>query len=159
MRDADRTHVYHDMVKEELGKGLAMRFRAQGGSMRPFIIAGDIVTVEPADARELRVGDVVLFQSGDLAVVHRMLYQYVRGGTAYLLTKGDSIPSPDRPVPQTRLLGRVTAIDRNGRRIDLDSAPARAFAMLLALLSPMSAYWHPAGVRVKRLLRRLGLVQ
>ena len=154
----DRTGIYHDMVREELEKGIAMRFKAQGGSMSPFIVAGDTVTVEPADTRELRVGDVVLFQSGDLAVVHRMLYRYVRGGTVYLLTKGDSVPQPDQPVPHTRLLGRVTAIERHGRRIDLDAPPARAFAVLLALASPLSSYWRPTAGRVKRMLRRLNLV-
>ena len=159
MNDTDHTHIHQDMVKEELDKGIPMRFRAQGGSMRPFVVTGDIVTVEPTGARELRVGDVVLFQSGQLAVVHRMLYQYVRGGVVYLLTKGDAVPAPDQPVPQTRILGRVCAIERHGRRIDLDAPPARAFAMLIALASPLSAYWRPAAARAKRLLRRFGVVR
>jgi len=151
----DLAGVGRELAKEEIEKGLTMRFRAQGGSMSPLIRAGDIVTVEAAETRALRVGDVVLFQSGNLAVVHRMLYQYVRGGTTYLLTKGDSIPDPDRPVPATRLMGRVKAIERHGRSIDLDSRPARALAVLVALASPLSAYWRPLASRARNAARGL----
>jgi signal peptidase I len=135
-----------------------IRFRAQGGSMMPVIERGDIVTVVPADAGNLRVGDVVLYQSGSIAVVHRMLMQYSRGGSTWLLTKGDAMPEADSPVEAGRLIGRVVSIERGGRRLDLDRPAMRAISVLIAMISPVSRYYLPVARRIKRLLERFGVI-
>src|SRR3972149_845028 len=48
------------LVREVLGKGGGLRFRARGTSMSPFIRDGDVVRVEPAAPSRLKRGEIVL---------------------------------------------------------------------------------------------------
>lgn len=45
---------------EKLRAGEVVQFRPRGNSMTPLIRSGQLVTVEPVDPSELKVGDVVL---------------------------------------------------------------------------------------------------
>ncbi|HEY4563785.1 MAG TPA: hypothetical protein VIJ36_12450, partial [Thermoanaerobaculia bacterium] len=78
----------------------------RGGCMAPGIADGDRVRV--AAARVYLPGDVVVFRAADgRLLVHRLLgYRPWAGGLA-LVTRGDSCPVHDAPVPRTAVLGRV----------------------------------------------------
>jgi signal peptidase I len=157
MKKIDMGPVF-SMLKEE--QVLArMKFRAQGGSMVPLIRGGDIVTVVPADAANLHVGDIVIYHTGDLAIVHRMLYQYMRGGSTWLLTKGDALPVPDKPVHAGRVIGRVVSVERMGRRLDFDRPVMRALSLIIAMISPAAGRYVPSARRLKRILGKLGFFQ
>lgn len=75
-------------------------------------------------AENLR-GDILLYKDGEgNVVVHRLIVNPGRG--AMILTKGDSMSSPDEPVSAERILGRIVAIKRDGRKINLESFLFRA---------------------------------
>jgi signal peptidase I len=117
--------------REVLGRGLDFRFRANGWSMSPFIREGDVISLEPMRERLPRLGDVVAFVPRDVdnLVVHRV----VSVKNIACLVKGDNIPgSPDGWIAPEQVLGRVSCVERNHRRMLLGLGPERA---LIAELS------------------------
>lgn len=104
----------------------------EGHSMRPLLRAGDSVLV--VHSREgIRRGDVVVFRDKGRQVAHRVL-RIVNGDAGSVLsTRGDSVRRSDAPVPAQKIVGRVVAIRRDGRRIRLDTAGWRAVGWLVAM--------------------------
>ncbi len=132
-----------DLFAELLGRGLPVTIRARGGSMRPALRDGDVLTVAPLSA-PARVGEVVAARRGSLLALHRV--HEVQGGRVRLC--GDACAQDDGFFTPGELLGRAVAVRRAGRPL----APSRlggALGRLLGLLRPLTR----AGLRVGRLLR------
>jgi hypothetical protein len=118
-----------ELSRAVLERGAAFRFRAMGGSMYPMIENGDVLTLSPLGGRALSPGDVVGFLHpghGGLRV-HRVVGR--RKGAC--LVQGDGVTEPDGWIPRENILGRVTEITRQGRRIHFGLGPER-FAIALA---------------------------
>jgi hypothetical protein len=131
-----------ELMRAVLDKGLPFRFCARGWSMTPFIRDGDLIIVAPLRRTPPRIGEVVAFTrqgTGNL-VVHRVI---LRRGAA-LLIQGDSISAcSDGMILPENLLGRVTSIERNGRRVWLGLGPERfliAWLSRVRLLIPMRTW-------------------
>lgn len=100
---------------------LPIRFQARGGSMRPFILDGDIITVSPLRRPAPRFGEVVAFLhpvSGQV-IVHRV----IRRRDGQFWTQGDSVGEGEGPMESKHLLGGVSHLERAGqpRRLGLGS--------------------------------------
>ena len=118
-----------ELSRAVLERGVSFRFRALGGSMYPMIENGDVLTVAPLGRRALSPGDVVEFLHpghGGLRV-HRVVG---RKNGAYLV-QGDGVTEPDGWILRENILGRVTEITRQGRRIHFGLGCER-FAIALA---------------------------
>jgi len=140
----ERDSVWIEVLSE--GWSGPARLRVTGRSMWPSLRPGDHVTVEPATAEELRPGDWVVLRADESLLLHRFLGVNSDG---LLVTKGDSHRAPDSPWIPESLLGRATAVARNGRTLPVSpSSPAQrartAFHRLVA------ATWS--------VFRRVGLV-
>ena len=104
--------------------------------MHPLVRDGDILTVEPLNARSPRSGDVVLCtnQAGR-ALVHRVLAKQAKVAVAYYLIKGDNSFEPDGWFPQEQILGIVSAIDRGSSHISMRNLLVRAMGAFIVLRS------------------------
>lgn len=102
----DATTVIVDL----LASGHAVRFQARGDSMYPLIRDHDYLHVEPC--REVRVGDIVLVLAERGLTAHRVV-----SAREMVVTRGDNAPAADDPVPREKVLGKVTAVIRDGREI------------------------------------------
>jgi len=89
-----------------------------GTSMLPSIWPGDVVEVRRQSAAEISPGDVVLCARPGGFLAHRVLAKLPGPTGERLITRGDAQRTPDPPVSPEELLGRVTAILRNGRRLE-----------------------------------------
>src|SRR6202790_3410201 len=98
-----------------LERGVNVRFRAQGQSMKPNILDDDAVIVAPVKQEELRRGDVALTHGEDGFRAHRVHDCLSSAGN--VITRGDSGQEND-PATQT-ILGKVVAIERNGRKASI----------------------------------------
>ena len=87
------------------------------GSMRPAINPGDLVITRTSAASGIGVGDVVVVNSGDVPIAHRVVDVRVVSGLNRLTTKGDAnalidtdpvMVSANRQVP--RVVWRVPAV-------------------------------------------------
>jgi len=120
-----------ELMQAVHAKGLPFRFSAGGYSMTPFIRDGDVITVSPLALHAPRRGDVVAFihPKTNRLCLHRVLS--VHGGSFFI--QGDNMPErPDGVIPREAILGRVTGLERAGRRVRLGLGPER---LLLAILS------------------------
>ena len=100
--------------------------------MLPFIRTGDIVTVAPLDGRA-RVGDVVAFVGpAQELVVHRVV---ARHPATYEISPDNTgaLHDPATPdvVPFRAVLGVVTKVERDGRRVHLGLGPERLLIVAL----------------------------
>ena len=96
-----------------------------GPSMQPALQDCDLVQVQHGPVR-LRRGDIIVFRSENIIVVHRILRIYQQGGNIHYLTKGDNSNNPDALVASAQVIGRVDAISRDGRHMSLQCFPLRA---------------------------------
>lgn len=100
------------------------------GSMEPELSVGDLLIVVEADSYQER--DVVVYQSGGTAVVHRIIA--VDGDV--ITTQGDANNSPDDPITQANIKGVVVlAIPLAGYLVQAIKSPIGTLVLLgLAIL-------------------------
>ncbi|MFA4911166.1 MAG: signal peptidase I [Desulfobacteria bacterium] len=144
------------LSREFLEKDMSIRFQAKGFSMRPFIQDGDFITVSPVGSSSVRIGDVVFYSTAeDNVIVHRVVNKYGKDGNMNLVIKGDASFSSPEKVDIQNVLGKVVAIERNGRKRNLETRFYRTLNLLFARLSPFSHWIYPIGSRLKHSGRRL----
>ncbi len=91
-----------------------------GMSMLPLIKDGDSVLIR--HTREgIGVGSIVAFRNDQKVIVHRVIKIEKGDGKTAFLTKGDFNLKTDHPFHEDMLIGKVIAINRGGRQINLDT--------------------------------------
>jgi signal peptidase len=82
-----------------------------GISMEPAYGRGDLVIVrDRVDPATLQVNDVILFREGHLPVVHRIVAIEETANGRVFTTKGDNVDTPDPPVSQGQVEGKVVFV-------------------------------------------------
>jgi hypothetical protein len=114
-----------------------VRLRVFGTSMMPALLPGDLATIRRASLGDISTGDVVLFLQRGRLFVHRVVGQAIlsgagRSGEPWLITRGDRLRHDDPPVSSCELLGRVVAIERDNRKMQL--APHRSNSLFARVL-------------------------
>ena len=131
------------LMRGVLSKGACFRFQGKGCSMSPFIKDGDVLTIAPVQASAPCFGDVVVFthpNTGKL-IVHRIIGK--KSGS--YLTKGDNAPEGDGLISGTAILGRVSKVERDGKKPFLGLGPDRfiiAFVIRTGLLPLLNPAWR-----------------
>jgi signal peptidase I len=144
------------LATQILSRGTALRFKARGGSMYPSIEDGSLVEVEPVQASAVRTGDLVLCYGGkNRLIVHRVIDATTQADAVLLVTKGDSARLADRPVHAEDVLGRVVAIYKGGKRVQVGSGWGRLTGLLWAWLSPLMAHVYRLPRAARHVLRRI----
>jgi signal peptidase I len=93
-----------------------LQLRVTGASMLPSLWAGDLLTVQSNDLDQVEPGDVVLYLRGGRFFVHRAVSKLnpnAEDEERFLITRGDSMPKVDAPVPPVQLLGKVIRVERD----------------------------------------------
>lgn len=148
------TRTFSAILVGTLQLGASLRFCIKGSSMFPLIRHKDLISVSPIKD-VIRIGDIVAFNSDEnRIVVHRLLTK--RGGKIVL--KGDFMERGRiETVEENRILGRVTRIDRNGKRILLGLGKGRVLIAYLSrhcLLRPLSCFYSKACIFHRHYLLR-----
>ena len=114
-----------------LEEGSSLRFEAHGSCMYPFIHDGDILTVQPARAETLRLGEIAFYRTrGDQLAAHRIIRLDAQEGRVWLTTRGDASLDGAELVVAEQVLGRVVDLQRGAKVVRLD----QGFQKWLALL-------------------------
>lgn len=118
--------VATDLARAQLARGLSVQVVARGGSMWPFLLPGDVLTLAPPG--RLTPGLVVWVDGPGTAfgVIHRV----VACLPGRVLTKGDALPRSDGWVSRERVRARVAAVRRGEARF----VPLRALPLALSWL-------------------------
>jgi hypothetical protein len=97
-----------------------LKLRLTGTSMLPALQPGDEVEFRSISGCQAKPGDIVLFRGEAGLVSHRVLACTGRG----LVTQGDSLREPDRPVAHADVLALGVSLTRRTRPLDWKKACA-----------------------------------
>jgi signal peptidase I len=118
--------MFQELSAELLTEGIAVRFSAAGHSMHPAIRDGERITIAPVSEREVRRGDILLYRKGRGVIAHRVRRVKMESdSTRRFILRGDASVTSDEPVAAEQILGRVVAVERQGRTITLAGRRAR----------------------------------
>lgn len=146
-----------ELSNEILACGCKLRFRAKGGSMHPFIRDGDILVIAPIDAWKISLGDVIFHRiKGGGVAAHRVIKKFFQGGKLIFITKGDSSSGYGDKVLLEEVLGRVIAIERNGRRKRFGSGLSKLQNIFYAKISSFNKWIFPLLRKIKHSMQVLG---
>ena len=141
---AKASNLLLDLTTELLSQGTTVHFRPSGRSMYPSIREGELITVEPVEVSDVKLGDIVLYRSERGPIAHRVVEIASRDALVFRL-RGDASLSCDQPVAGRQILGRVTAVERNHRSIALTSRGAKVWHKARRLASALKGWIYPAG--------------
>ncbi len=114
-----RQDVVANLAAEMLRSFGEFRFVAWGSSMVPSIFPGDTLIVRPETPEGAHRGDIVLFVRGGRFYAHRLVNK-AESGPLLLIARGDALGRNDPPFAESEMLGRVAAVVRGRKRIELD---------------------------------------
>ena len=144
------------LSRDILEKGKSIRFQAKGWSMHPFIRDGDFIVVSPVKSSSIRKGDIVFYSNAEnKIIVHRIIRKYKQKGRMTVLVKGDASFSSPEKMDIQNVLGKVIAVERNGRKKRLDRKLYQIIGLFFAVISPFSRWIYPIGSIMKQSARRI----
>lgn len=123
-----------ELMIETLNRGFNLSFRALGNSMRPFIISGNVITVQPTEPEKLSIGDVLLYLSEGKFYVHRLIRKYKVENQLFFITKGDNRQLQDPPILLSQILGKVIKIERGDRPYNAGSIPIKLSNYFISMI-------------------------
>jgi signal peptidase I len=143
-----------------LRSGNRVRFRAPGYSMYPTILHEDVITVQPLKAEAIKVGDIVLYQSENSVIAHRVVrienksdihtdsQSSALSPQSFFILRGDARPANDNPINAEQILGKVVCVERNGRCINPYRLKAQLTFYIRRLVSRLRRLLNEAPAKV-----------
>lgn len=138
-----------DLAAHLLRCGERLRIKARGGSMLPFLRDGDVAHVMPSAGTEVRVGDVICYETPPGRLI---LHRVVERDRHRLVARGDALGFTE-VVERVQLLGKVVAVERHGRVRRLDTRTARWRNLAIVAVSPLLPWLLPVVTRLRRAWR------
>ncbi len=121
-------------VKEELMRSGNIMFPNKGVSMRPLIRQGkDLMIIEKRENYRLKKHDIVLFERENGALVLHRISDVLDDGYMIL---GDNCIDKEY-VREESVLGLMTGLLRNGKKIDLDSIVYKTYVKFWTGIYPL----------------------
>jgi signal peptidase I len=105
-----------------------------GNCMAPSIREGNAITMR-VGAKDVKVGDVVVFGSPSKFFVKRVVRIHRRGREAFLLTKGDRNPDFFGQISRAQVLGKVLEVRGSHGNFNFNSCFWRILNRFLAVRS------------------------
>ena len=110
----------HSLRKEAIKKGHSVQTLASGYSMFPFLRKGDILTIEPVPMETIKRGDVVVFESEEKWIAHRVIKIRSNARGLEFLLRGDTNLRLDPVVNSENYVGAITTYLRNEKNYYLN---------------------------------------
>lgn len=151
----NQQELSHTLRKEIIGQGRSVQIIASGYSMFPFLRKGDLLTVEPVPMDKIKRGDVVVFESEQKWVAHRVIQiNHNPEGIEFLL-RGDTCFAFDPPVNKENFIGAVSEFQRLNYQRKLNGIYRRIWAKFALLKFHM----YPFVARIHLRIHRYYLIQ
>ncbi len=151
MVDFEMSRDVVNLARQVFAAGQAVGFRIEGGSMRPFLRSGDTVLVKPAQAQDLRLGDVIVFDPGGRSLIaHRIVQISAEPDGQRYLTQGDATLVPDGWIQPEQVIGTVIARRRDQRNLRLDTPVRRWMTCWFTQILQMVKLVYRSGQKLLR---------
>ena len=144
--------VCTQLLREWINAGKPAWLPLSGESMVPFLPGGSKILVSQTTAGQIRLGNLLLFEVEGRIICHRVLRRRGQGASYTFLTKGDGRRATDPWVCAEQVIGKVTAINRNGSIVRLNTPLRRLQAVAAAALSLVGTGSLAALRRTKKLV-------
>lgn len=128
------------LVKEILKRGNCVRIPTLGRSMFPLI--SNIILIEPATAKNIKCGDIVVYSAGEKMVAHRLVRKTIKDGKNILLTKGDTFVECSEVLPED-VIGKVIEIEKWGIKLSLKRGTGKFLNAICSNTSPILSIAYP----------------
>ncbi|HTW25062.1 MAG TPA: S24/S26 family peptidase [Candidatus Baltobacteraceae bacterium] len=115
----EREAVEMALAEEVLRSYGRLRMVARGSSMVPSIFPGDVLVIKRDPLARLRPGHIVLASRDGRFFAHRVVRLTALGGKPRVITRGDALNQNDPAFLHDEILGRVTAVIRGQKNIQL----------------------------------------
>lgn len=125
-----------------------VRLKVVGTSMLPTLWTGDLLTIHREDFERVQAGDLVLYARNHRFFVHRVQVASGHNKSQALITRGDALEHADPPIFPAEFLGKVVAIERNGRPVGVHG-PFPRWRKLLGLALSSSGLLRRVASRVQ----------
>lgn len=114
----EKKKILRELVSRLLEEGNSIRIPADGYSMFPAIHPGDAIMISPVvDPGTLKRGEIIAWKREHDLVVHRIISIKSHDKRMVFITRGDSSMSSDQPIIPEILAGRVTVIEKKGKKL------------------------------------------
>jgi uncharacterized repeat protein (TIGR01451 family) len=132
------SRLFGELVRDFLRAGTPVRFRAEGASMQPNLMGGELLTVAPVDPAAVRRGNIVLTHEGSSFKAHRVVSQ--GANHPCIETRGDA-GWTSQSTGRSDILGRVNFSENGsgGRQMRQDSRFSFWRAKVRCVLGRISA--------------------
>lgn len=132
-QDVAQASVIASLYIQALREGEALWFRVSSGSMEPTLNIGDQVRIEPAKPKDIHNGEIAAFETAQGLVIHRIVH-YIQTGTSVRLLEMGDVDLRASWVEEPAVVGRVVAVRRGARHIDLQHSVAKRCGTVTAFL-------------------------
>ena len=146
------TETYFSLVRQQLADNGEAYVRITGTSMRPLLhhLRDGVIIVPP---ERIRRGDIVLFdrRNGRYA-----LHRVIRKGTDGFTMAGDNQWFIEQGLPYEQVVGVVSTVVRNGKRIPVERPFMKTYALALTCLTFPRIYLWKVVTRAMKPFHRHG---
>ena len=112
---------------------LGMRFELEtrGKSMRWFIQEGDVLLAQKVVPQHLSIGDIAVFKPRiqNETITHRLIFKKNKSGKVVFIFKGDDLINFDEPIVSECIIGKIIAVVRGSRRVDLQTIRGKIISL------------------------------
>jgi signal peptidase I len=133
MNDSDHKYlsVISELWSETAEKSIV---KVSGISMQPILLDGESIIVDHR-VKDLRSGDIGVFDKDGVMIVHRVLFKKEIGQEITYRTKGDWMFYMDPPIEARNVIGKVASLSRKGKKYDLNLAGSVFYSRIMVLYS------------------------
>lgn len=123
-----------EIVREAIAKGFSVRSKLVGESMLPCLTEKREIVIGPVNPKEIKIGDIVVFERDEHLVAHRVIYKHKESKFSFI-TKGDSTFHIDPFVEEDDLVGKVIAVITCNGNVKVDRHTSRMVHCLTVICS------------------------
>ncbi|MBI4708050.1 MAG: S24/S26 family peptidase [Candidatus Omnitrophica bacterium] len=109
---------------------------AFGSSMLPFVKPADLAGIQPAEIKEIKKGDLIIFLADEFnggLLLHRVVFK--ERNSSFVMAKGDNAIAKPQRVHPAFLKGKVVSLKRGPKVYNLQSARTKCLYFIIASLS------------------------
>lgn len=136
---------------EALRQKQPLWFRVASNSMLPLLRKDDSIYIEPAQAEDIRIGDIAAFETSSGLVIHRIVAIEQMHETSRLLQMSDVEVLPAW-VKQEAIVGRVITVRRQKYQLDLQHTIAKWCGKVTAVIR-YQLYKYKKNVPLRMVMR------
>lgn len=140
--DTSKLNTAFNILKESIDSDRLLESEVVSNSMSPFLKIGDKVTIGNIVLKELKLGEIVVYNCNGSLCAHRYIYTLKKQDRLIgLITKADNRFDFDPYlVSLQQVVGKITTISRQDIKINLESFLWKKINYLIGTLSFLQAF-------------------